>query len=397
MKLNTTIVAGEQLFTADHEAFRDQVRRFVRERVEPHAEEWNAAGMLPRSIWIEMGELGFLGTAYAECFGGSDVDLLYSVVLAEELTKTRVSGFSFAVCNHKDMSSNYMLDASQEIQDKYLPRVVSGELICGFALTEPSGGSDVAAIRTSAVRDDSDFVINGQKVFITNGISADLIIVVARTDPKPARPHEGISLFAVETTTSGFRKGAPLQKMGNRASDTAELFFEDMRVPAANLIGEEGKGWGLIMADLGIERLLSCGIYISACEEMLRITADYAQNRKVFGRSVSEFQVNAHKLAEMYTEVTLAKVFFYDVLRRYMAGENLIKEISMIKYIASDLANKIAYACVSLHGGWGYMKEYAISQWFTDVRLFNIGAGTSEIMKEIIVKQLFGSPEKAQK
>ena len=386
--MNTEIVAGGDLFNADHEAFRDQLRRFVRERVEPHAEEWNEAGLIPRSIWLEMGKLGFLGMSYEERYGGSNAGLLYAVVLAEELTKTRVSGFSFAILDHTDMSANYMLEGSQELRDRYLPKCVSGEIICGLGLTEPSGGSDVAAIKTRAVRDGNDYIINGQKVFITNGIAADVIIVVARTDPKPARPHDGISLFAVPTNTPGFRRGKPLKKIGNVASDTAELFFEDMRIPAGNMLGEEHKGFRLVMADLGLERLIACGIYISACEEMLRITTEYTKERKVFGKSVSDFQVNAHKLAELYTETSLAKVFYYDVLKRHIAGDRTVKEVSMIKYYASDLANKIAYACLSLHGGWGYMKEYAISQWFTDVRLFNIGAGTSEIMKEIIAKEL---------
>ncbi len=390
--MDATIFAGLHLFTEEHEAFRSQVRKFVRERVEPHADEWNDAGILPRWIWKEMGALGFLGTAYDECYGGANADLLYSVILAEELTKTRVSGFSFSVCNHKDMSSNYILEGAQALRDRYLPHCVTGDIICGLALTEPTGGSDVAAIRTTAVQDGDDYLINGQKVFITNGISADVLIVVARTDPNSSRPQEGISLFAVETASPGLQRGKPLKKIGNLASDTAELFFENVRVPASNLIGEKNKGFNLVMADLGIERLLACGIYISACEEMLRITKEYVQERKVFGRSVSDFQVNAHKLVELYTETSMAKVFFYDVIRRYMAGEALIKEISMIKYYASDLANKIAYDCVSLHGGWGYMKEYSISQWFTDVRLFNIGAGTSEIMKEIIARQLFGRP-----
>lgn len=388
--MNTAIVAGEDLFDSDHAMFRDMVARFVRERTDPHAESWNNAGILPRSLWKELGELGLLGMSYEERFGGSGADLRYALILAEELTKSKVSGLAFAVLDHTDMSSNYMLAGSQDLQQRYIPGCVSGDVICGLGLTEPGGGSDVAAIRTTAVRDGSDFVINGQKVFITNGISADVIIVVARTDPSPRRPHEGISLFAVETNSPGFRRGAPLKKIGNLASDTAELFFDDLRVPATNLIGEENRGFQLVMADLGLERLLSCAIYISACEEMLRLTSEYAMARKVFGKSVLDFQVNSHKLADLYTKVSLAKVFYYDVIRRFLKQDALVKEISMIKYFASDLANEVAYACLSLHGGWGYMKEYSISQWFTDVRLFNIGAGTSEIMKEIVVKELFG-------
>ena len=379
---------GRGLFTPEHEDFRDQVRRFVREKADPHAEEWNAAGILPRALWQEMGQLGFLGMTYEERYGGSDAGLLFAIVLAEELTRSRVSGLSFAILDHTNMSANYILDGSQDLRDRYLPGCVSGDIICGLGLTEPSGGSDVAAIKTTARRDGDDYVINGQKVYITNGIAADVIILVTRTDPQPRKPHEGISLFAVPTNTPGFSRGTPLKKIGNLASDTGELFFEDMRVPAANMIGEEHLGFKLVMADLGLERLISCGIYIAACEEMLKMTQDYTSQRTAFGSRVIDFQVNAHRLAELYTETTMAKVFFYDVLARHVAGEQLPTEICMVKYYASELANKIAYAGVSLHGGSGYMCEHPISQWFTDVRLFNIGAGTTEIMKEVIAKKV---------
>ncbi|HXH53167.1 MAG TPA: acyl-CoA dehydrogenase family protein [Sphingomicrobium sp.] len=382
------IALDDDFFTAEHDSFRDQVSRFVRERVDPHADEWNAAGILPRSVWRDMGSLGFLGTSYDEQYGGSNAGLLYAVILAEELTKSRVSGLSFAVLDHTDMSANYLLEGPKELRDKYLPGCVQGEIICGLGLTEPTGGSDVAAIKTTAVRDGDHYIINGQKVFITNGIAADIIIIVARTDPNPSRPHEGISLIAVPTDTPGFTRGAPLKKLGNLASDTAELFLSDVRVPVGNLLGGENKGWNILMADLGLERLIACAIYLSACEEMLHITNEYTRDRKVFGKSVSDFQTNAHRLAEMYTEVTMAKVFYRHVLKMQLRGMRTVKEVSMIKYYASELANRIAYLCLSLHGGWGYMKEYPISQWYTDVRLFNIGAGTTEIMKEIIAKEV---------
>lgn len=387
--MNRILSAEEQLFTPDHCAFRDSVIRFVNERANPNAHAWNEAGAIPRSVWREMGELGFLGTAYDARFGGSNGDLMYSVVLAEELTRSRVSGLSFAVCDHKDMSSNYILEGSEELQNRYLPGCVSGEMICGIAITEPSGGSDVAAIRTTATRSgNQEYVLNGQKTFITNGINADIIIVAARTNPNAARPRDGISLFVVETNAPGFSRGPALKKMGNLASDTAELFFNDCRIPVGNLIGEEHQGFKILMADLGLERLIACAIYIAACEEMLKITVNYTRERKVFGQAVADFQVNRHKFAELFTETALAKTFYYDCCRRSMRGDRLVKEISMIKYFASELANRIAYACVSLHGGWGYMKEYPISQWYSDVRLFNIGAGTTEIMKDIIAREV---------
>lgn len=376
------------LFGDEHEAFRDSVARFVREEVDPHAEEWNRAGELPRGVWLRMGELGFLGGAFPEEYGGSGAGLLYAIVLAEELARSRVSGFAMTVCDHTDMSSNYLLEAPEELRRRLIPKCVSGEAICGLALTEPGGGSDAAAIRTRARRDGDHWVLDGQKVFITNGWKADLLIVAARTDPHATRGHDGISLFAVEYGTPGFRKGRKLEKLGTLASDTAELFFEDCRVPAGNLIGKENGGWSLLMADLGLERLIACAIYITACDEMLRITEAYCRERKVFGRAVTDYQVNRHRLAELHTETELARTFFYDTVRRQLRGERLAREVAMIKYYASELANRVAYQCLSLHGGWGYMREFPISQWFTDVRLYNIGAGTTEIMKEIIAKEL---------
>lgn len=376
------------LFTEEHEAFRASVARFVRDDVDPHADAWNRAGELPRDIWLKMGELGFLGGAFPEEYGGSGAGLVYAIVLAEELTRSRVSGFAMTVCDHTDMSSNYLLEATPAVRARLIPRCISGEAICGLALTEPGGGSDAAAIRTRARRDGDHFVLDGQKVFITNGWKADVLIVAARTDPTAAKSHEGLSLIAVEDGTPGFRKGRKLDKLGTLASDTAELFFEDCRVPVANLIGQEHRGWSLLMADLGLERLIACAIYVTACEEMLKLTVEYCQGRQVFGKAVTDYQVNRHRLAELHTETELARTFLYDTVRRQLRGERLVREISMIKYFASELANKVAYQCLSLHGGWGYMKEYPISQWFTDVRLYNIGAGTTEIMKEIIAKEL---------
>jgi acyl-CoA dehydrogenase len=376
------------LFTDEHGMFRESVARFVREEVDPHAEAWNAAGEMPRSIWLRMGELGFLGGAFPEEYGGTGAGLLYAVVLAEELTRSRVSGFAMTVCDHTDMSANYLLEGAEALRRRLIPKCISGEAICGLALTEPGGGSDAAAIRTRARREGDDWVLDGQKVFITNGWKADVLIVAARTDPTAAKGHEGISLFAVEDGTPGFRKGRKLEKLGTLASDTAELFFENCRVPGGNLIGRENAGWSLLMADLGLERLIACAIYITACDEMLALTERYCKERKVFGRAVTDYQVNRHRVAELHTETELARTFFYDTVRRQLRGESLNRQIAMIKYYASELANRVAYQCLSLHGGWGYMKEYPISQWFTDVRLYNIGAGTTEIMKEIIAKEL---------
>jgi len=378
----------EIIFSEEHSIFRQMVARFVAQEIDPMAEAWNEAGELPRKIWFRMGELGLLGTAYEEKYGGTESDFMYSFILAEELTRSRCSGLNMAVCVHKDMSSNYILAGSEELRVKHIPRCITGEAICAIGLTEPSGGSDVSAIKTKGVRDGDDYVLNGQKTFITNGHYADLVVTAVRTDPGASPAHRGISLLLVEAGTPGFTKGPKLKKMGTLASDTAELYFEDCRVPAANLLGKENGAFKIIMEHLTLERLIASAMYVTACEEMLKVTTDYCHKREAFGQSISSFQVNKHQMVDMYTETALAKTFLYECCRRYMNRENVTKEVSMIKYYGSELANKIAYQCVALHGGYGYMKEYPICQWYTDVRLYPIGAGTTQIMKEVIAKEI---------
>lgn len=379
---------GSSLFTEEHNIFREMVVKFVQKEVVPHIDEWREACELPRELWLKMGELGFLGTAYDEEYGGSNSDFMYSIILAEELSRSGCSGLDMSVCVHKDMSSNYILEGPEELRMKYIPKCITGELICAVAVTEPGGGSDVAAIKTKAVKDGDHYIINGQKTFITNGYKADIVVVAAKTDPAAFPPHKGVSLFVVEAGTPGFTKGKPLKKMGIMTSDTAELFFQDCRIPAENLLGEENGGFKIIMKRFDLERLIASAMYVTGCEEMLRITKAYCSDRMVFGKPVSSFQVNKHQLVEMYTETGMAKTFFYECCRRYMAGERVSKQISMIKYYASELANKVAYNCVSLHGGYGYMKEYPICHWYTDVRMYNLGAGTTQIMKDIIAKEI---------
>jgi len=379
---------ASDLFTPEHQIFRDTVRKFVRNEVDPEAANWNEEGKLPRRLWLQMGRLGFLGVAYEAKYGGSGCDLMYSVVLAEELARSRCSGLAMSVCTHKDMSSNYILYGSEELRTRYIPQCVAGEAICAIAITEPGGGSDVASIKTQAIRQGDHYVVHGQKTFVTNGSTCDLAVVAVRTDPWSSPPHKGISLLLVETGRPGFSKGQPLKKMGNTASDTTEFFFQECRVPRANLLGEENHGFKILMERLALERLIGSAIYVTACEEMLKLTAAYCRERRVFGRPVSSFQANKHQLVDMYTELELARTFYYDTCRRYMNGERVNKEISMVKLFSSELANRVAYNCVSLHGGYGYMKEHPICQWFTDVRLYNIGAGTTQIMKEVIAKEL---------
>ena len=376
------------LFAEEHNIFRDMVAKFVAQEIDPHAEEWNEAGGLPKELWLSMGEMGLLGTAYEEKYGGSEADFMYSIILTEELTKSRCSGIYLSVCVHKDMSSNYILAGSEELRMKHLPGCIEGKKICALALTEPGGGSDVAAIQTTAVKDGDDYIINGQKTFITNGTICDLVVVAVKTDPDASPPHKGVSLILIEAGTPGFNKGKKLKKMGAYVSDTAEISFEDCRVPAANLLGEENGAFKIIMKNLALERIIASSMFVTACEEMLKITKEYCKERIIFGKPISAFQANSHKLVELYTETALARTFLYDCCLRYKNNENINKEISMIKYYAAELANKVAYHCVELHGGYGYMKEYAICQWYTDVRQYPIGAGTTQIMKDVVAKEL---------
>ena len=378
----------EILFKEEHRIFRQMVARFVEQEIEPYAEEWNEAALSPKEIWLKMGEMGLLGTAYEEKYGGSEGDLMYSIILAEELTRSSCSGISLSVCAHKDMASNYILNGSEELRMKYIPGCITGEIICSIAVTEPCGGSDVSAIQTSAVKDGDDYIINGQKTFISNATNAGVFVVAVKTDTKVSPGHRGISLLVVDRNTPGFTVGSRFKKMGTVASDVCELFFEDCRVPAGNLLGEENKGFKIIMERFGLERLIAGACFVTACEEMLKLTIKYCKEREAFGQSIFSFQANKHSIVEMVTKTTMSRTFLYDCCRRYMKGDDINKEISMVKYYTSELANKIAYECVGLHGGYGYMKEYPICQWYTDVRQYPIGAGTTQIMKEIIAKKI---------
>ena len=378
-----------QLFNDDHHQFRETVRKFVAGEITPHGAEWEKNGAIPKDLWRKMGELGFLGFCYDEVYGGLNLDAAYSVVLAEELTRSRCGGVEVAVSVHNDMSTTYLdLLGTNEQKTKFLTPCIKGEAVCAIAVTEPDAGTDVAAIRTTAIRDGNDYVINGQKTFISNGHSADIIIVAAKTDPKCAEAYKGISLLVVEKGANGFTAGRKLEKMGSHACDTAELFFEDCRVPAENLLGEPGSGFKAIMQNFQKERLIAAVMSTAYCEQMISDTISYVKERKVFGRPVGSFQVNKHKLVEMASETEMAKVFVYHCCQGFIAGRDMIKEISMAKYLAGELVNRVAYQCVQLHGGYGYMQEYPICKAYTNVRLHAIAGGTTEIMKEVIASKI---------
>ena len=379
-----------KIFNEQHEMFRQAVRSFVQKEVEPHVDQWEEAGQIPKSIWPRMGALGFLGVEYDEKYGGGGADFLTTAVLCEEAARSRCAAFAMALGVHTDMASPHLYwTGSEALKDKYLPGICRGEQLTAIAVTEPGGGSDVAAIRTRAARDGDSYVLNGSKMFITNGAMADVFFVAARIESGDSgKRHKGISMFLVERNTPGFTVSRKLDKMGNRASDTAELAFENMRVPADNLLGREGVGFYEVMRVFQRERLVA-GLHATAgCERALEDTIAYVKQRHAFDGPLSEKQVVRHKLADLATLIEASRCLTYAACLKFQAGQDAVKEISMVKLFSGEMAQKVAYDCVQLHGGYGYMREYAIERFFRDIRLLTIGGGTSEIMKEIIAKQM---------
>jgi acyl-CoA dehydrogenase len=380
------------IFDDHHEMFRQAVRAFVRKEVEPHVEEWEQAGQIPKSIWPRLGALGFLGVEYDERYGGAGADFLTTAVLCEEMALSGCASLAMAVGVHTDMASPHLYwTGSDALKEKYLPGICSGALLCAIAVTEPGGGSDVAAIRTRAVRDGAHYVLDGSKMFITNGVLADLYFVAARVEGDGSTPrsrHAGISMFLVERDTPGLVVSRKLDKMGMRASDTAELAFQDMRVPAEHLLGQESKGFYEVMRVFQRERLVAGLHAVSACDRALADTVAYVRQRHAFGGPLSDKQVIRHKLADLATLIEAGRWLTYTACVKFRDGEDAVKEISMVKLFTAEMAQRVAYDCVQLHGGYGYMREYPIERFFRDIRLMTIGGGTSEIMKDIIAKQL---------
>jgi acyl-CoA dehydrogenase len=370
--------------------FRATVRAFVDKEVAPHVEEWEAAGRMPKTLWRRMGELGFFGLEYDETYGGAGADVMMSAVLHEECARSRSGSFAMAVGVHCDMASPHLYwTGSEALKAKYLPAICRGEKLTAIAVTEPGGGSDVAAIRTRAVRDGDHYVINGSKMFITNGATADIYFLAARVEAgRDTRRHQGISMFLVERETPGFGVSRTLDKMGMRASDTAELSFQDMRVPAENLLGREGVGFYEVMRVFQRERLVAGLHAVAMSERALEDTIAYVKERQAFGGPLSDKQAIRHKLAEMATDVEAGRWLTYAACQKYQAGEEAVREISMVKLFTAEMVNRVAYGCVQLHGGYGYMREYPVERFARDARLMTIGGGTSEIMKDIIAKAL---------
>jgi acyl-CoA dehydrogenase len=374
-------------FNEEHNIFRKSLRDFVKKEIRPYAEDWEEAEVYPREIFKRMGDLGFLGVSYPEEYGGGGGDYFTTIVFAEEISRCGALGFAMSVLVQTDIASSAIVDlGTHEQKLKYLKPVLAGEKIIALGVTEPNHGSDVASLETTAIKDGDHYIIKGSKIFITNGTQADLITLGVRTEPEKA--EKGISLIIFETNTPGFSVGRKLKKMGMHSSDTAELFFDDCIVPAENLLGRKGEGFYAIMLGFENERLVGAAMSYSGAEVALELSLQYAKQRIQFGRPIGQFQVISHMLSEMATDIEAARQLTYHAAWLKSKGRPCRKEVHMAKVFATEIANEVADKAVQIFGGYGYMQEYEVERIYRDVRLANIGAGTSQIMKNIIAKQL---------
>ncbi len=371
-------------YSEEHRIFRDAVRKYLDGEVVPHVEQWEKDGIVPREAWRKLGEQGFLCMDVPEEYGGFGLDFLYSLILNEELVRARATGLMATL--HSDVVVPYITAfGSEEQKQRYLPGCISGECITAVAMTEPHAGSDLAAIKTTAVEDGDEVILNGSKTFISSGINANLVIVAAR-DPKAEDPHQALSLYLVEEGTPGFEKGKQIEKIGLHAADTSELFFQDCRIPKANLLGPKGGGFLMMMQKLAQERLVVAIIAVASAERMLEWTIQYCKDRQAFGRPLTKFQNTQFTLVEVATEVKLGRTFLDKLIADHMEGQNIVVEVSMAKYWTSEMAMRVADRCLQLHGGYGYCEEYPIARAWRDTRVLSIFAGTSEIMKVVAAR-----------
>jgi alkylation response protein AidB-like acyl-CoA dehydrogenase len=379
-------MTSRAVFDEEHESFRDAVGTFLDKEVVPHHDQWEKDGIVDRQVWAKAGAQGLLGLQLDEEYGGGGTpDFRYNAVIGEEMTRRGVYGAAFPLFN--DMIVPYLVaSANDEQKQRWYPGLCSGETIAAIAMSEPGAGSDLQGIRTSAVDAGDHYVLNGQKTFISNGILADLVVVVARTDPDAG--HQGISLLVVEREMAGFERGRNLDKVGQHAQDTAELFFTDVRVPKENLLGKEGEGFLYLMTNLSQERLSIAVSAATACERIFELTLKYAGERTAFGKPIGKFQHNRFVVAEMATDAHIARVFVDDCLARHVRGELDAKTASMAKWWTTELQNKLVDQGVQMHGGYGYMLEYPIARAWVNSRVQTIYGGTTEIQKEIIGRSL---------
>jgi acyl-CoA dehydrogenase len=374
------------LFKEEHEIFRNSVRKFMEREIVPHHGKWEEDGVVPRELWHKAGAEGLLCCTVPEEYGGLGLDYLFDVIVFEELWRIGASGPGFLI--HTDLVASYVLAfGSEEQKRKWLPKMVSGEVIGSLGMTEPHAGSDLKAIRTRATRQGDDFVVNGQKVFISNGQLCNLVVLATKTDSHAGAT--GISLFLVESDRPGFKRGRNLEKLGMKAQDTSELFFESVRIPASNMLGGEGQGFSLMMTKLAQERLAQAVRSATVAETVIEWTVEYTAQREAFGQTISDFQNTQFKLAELQTAATAARVFTDRCIDLFMQGKLDATDAAMAKMFTSELHCKVVDECLQLFGGWGYMWEYPIARAYADARIVKIAGGSVEIMKTIIAREMF--------
>jgi acyl-CoA dehydrogenase len=378
-----------QLDTAEVELFRDSVRKFLAEEVEPSYEQWEKEGIWPRALWNKMGENGFLCVDVPSAYGGFDASFELSCAVTEEISRQGYGALAAGVSVHSDIVAPYIVHhGTDEQKQRFLPGMVTGEVVGAIGMTEPAAGSDLQGIKTNAIKNGDDYVVNGQKTFITNGQHCDVIVLATKTDPKEGA--RGMTLFAVDCSLAGFERGRNLDKLGLHAGDTSELFFQDLRVSGQDMLGGEGEGFATMMNELPRERLILAVGAVAAAEGYLQWTIDYTLERKAFGEAVAKFQNTRYVLAEMKADIEVNKAYIEKCVARYMAGRLSTEEASIAKLAASEMQGKVADRCLQLFGGNGYMREYKISRAYVDARIQRIYGGTSEIMKELISRSLVG-------
>ena len=373
-------------FTEEHDLFRESLRDFLQKEVVPHIDKWEETGTIDRFIWKKFGEMGYFGIPYPEEYGGLELDLFYTVIFLEELQRINSGGFAAAMWAHVYLAMTHInKEGDEQIKEKYLIPSISGDKIGCLCITEPFGGSDVAGMRTTAVKDNGHYVINGSKTFITNGVYSDYLVVAAKTNPEQG--NKGISIFVIDRETPGV-SSTKLNKLGWRASDTGEIAFDNVKIPAENLMGEENKGFSYIMQHFALERLVMGVNAHARAEYALEYAIQYMAEREAFGKKINEFQALRHSVAEMASEIEMCKEFNYSIAKRLDQGLYVVKEASMSKLLSTKIADEVIYKCLQLLGGYGYMEDYPLARMFRDSRLGPIGGGTSEILKEIIAKMI---------
>lgn len=378
-------------FTEEHELFRKSFREFLQKEVVPHIEKWEKTGTIERFIWKKFGEMGYFGLVYPEKYGGMGLDLFYMVIYLEELQRINSGGFAAAMWVHVFLAMTHVhKEGSEAIKEKYLTASISGDLIGCLCISEPFGGSDVAGMKTTAVKKGDTYIINGSKTFITNGIYSDYLIVVAKTTPELGT--KGMSIFMVDRDTPGIT-ATKLDKLGWRASDTAEIAFDNVVIPTTHLMGEEGKGFNYVMQHFALERLVMAINAHASAEFAIEYALQYMSERKAFGKKINEFQALRHKIADHASEIEMCKVFNYNVAARLDSGEYVVKEATMSKLLSTKMADKVIYDCLQFLGGYGYMEDYPMARLLRDSRLGPIGGGTSEILREIIAKMVIDGKE----